>query len=595
MQIPFLPPPGINSNDSTFSARGRWADGNGFRFRGGAAETIGGAIEMANATAVLRANKMLVFDQSGTISLAVAGTTLRVGPIDAAGTDITPASGWTTTSGTRRCLQMWGNTLLASVSGGKLFESSGGAQATEIANAPDAITCMLVLPSRQVMALGCNEEVSGTFNGRCIRWSDIEDYTDWTTTATNNAGEYILPGQADIVSACPLGDYTLVWTEADMWLASFTGDPGQTFTFTRVGDAGISGLDAWAIYRQTVYWMGPDQGFYSYQLGGIPQRIPCPISDGLTFVDAVDRAQTFGCSVSRFGEIWFGVPVGASLPDQYFVFCVDESIAAEAPVWFKGTFVLAMNNAVGVSAMIDNPLLATGFETYQTTTIAYEGNASVAKKPWRWDCGQNASAAAQFGISGAYIQSSDFYPDAAERRLMISSFSPDFETQSGAVYLTVYARDRAMAEPVTKGPYTLAFSTQLANCLVNDTVASGDSVVTVDQNPEAMAAGVLFNFAGVNAWENGADTGSLRQFTVASDFIGGDGDISFTPAVVSSGASRNVVSLPANNAVISALTRKSKRDFRASGRVFAFKFATAGAFRVRFGKPVFDVVPMGER
>ena len=39
------------------------------------------------------------------------------------------ASGWTTGAGVRRCLQMWGDSLLASVSGGMLFGSSGGAQA----------------------------------------------------------------------------------------------------------------------------------------------------------------------------------------------------------------------------------------------------------------------------------------------------------------------------------------------------------------------------------------------------------------------------------------------------------------------------------
>jgi hypothetical protein len=29
--------------------------------------------------------------------------------------------------------------------------------------------------------------------------------------------------------------------------------------------------------------------------------------------------------------------------------------------------------------------------------------------------------------------------------------------------------------------------------------------------------------------------------------------------------------------------------------VMAFKFQTAGAFKVRFGKPLFDAVPMGTR
>ncbi|MGZ8311716.1 MAG: hypothetical protein ACXWUR_06585 [Allosphingosinicella sp.] len=151
-----------------------------------------------------------------------------------------------------------------------------------------------------------------------------------------------------------------------------------------------------------------------------------------------------------------------------------------------------------------------------------------------------------------------------------------------------------MAEPVARGPYLLATSTALASCLVNDNVASGDSQVTVDTNAEAMAAGTLFTFAGVNGWD-GSDTGFPARFTVATDYPGGDGTIAFTPAIVSSGPGRNVVALPANNAALLALTRASKKDFRASGRIFAFRFETAGPFRVRFGKPLFDVVPLGAR
>jgi hypothetical protein len=528
MLIPLSLPPGINSDDSTFAAEGRWADGDGFRFRMGKPETVGGAFEMTNSTSMVRVNKMLVYDAAGTISLAAAGTTLRVGAPDAAGTDITPASGWTTTVGTRRCLAMWGDTLLASVSGGKLFESSGGLQATEITNAPDAITCMVVTPSRQVMALGCNEEVSGTFNGRCIRWSDIEDNTDWTTTSTNNAGEYILPGQADIISGCILGDNVLIWTEAALWLGQFVGDPLQSFIFTRVASASIAGLDAFAIHGQTVYWMSSDRGVYAYQVGALAQRIPCPMSNEFP-PDSAENASIFGCAVTRYGEIWFGVAVGASSPNRYYVYCVDESAAAQAPVWFRGTFSLG-GFSLG-TAMVDSPLLVDTLAGYRTTTIVHD-----SAKPWRWDCGKTNTIAAPPGLSGAYIQSADFYVDKSERRMMLRNIIPDFDEQTGAVYLTVYARDRPMAEPVTKGPYTVATSTALAACLVNDTVASGDSVVTVDTGPEAMAAGVKFTFAGVNGY-SGGDTGSLAQFTVSSAAMATSTSRPRSSAVASAGTS----------------------------------------------------------
>ena len=63
-----------------------------------------------------------------------------------------------------------------------------------------------------------------------------------------------------------------------MWVARFIGDPSETFTFERVGAVGLIGHDAWAILRQTVYWVGGDKGFYAYTVGGLVERITCPIS-----------------------------------------------------------------------------------------------------------------------------------------------------------------------------------------------------------------------------------------------------------------------------------------------------------------------------
>lgn len=592
MLVPFSPPPGINSDDTTFSTEGRWANGDGFRFRHGKAETLGGVAEMSSATAIDRVTNLLVFDQGGTISLAVAGDTLRVGGIDAAGTDITPASGWTSGSVlTRRSLAMWGDTLLVSQSGGKLFESAAAAQATEVTAAPDQITKMIVTPSRQVMALGCNEETSGTFNPRCIRWCDIEDYDDWTTTSTNNAGEYILPGQEDIISGTVFGDVIMIWTEGSLWLAEYLGYPDQTFQFVRVGNVGIVGLDAHASYRQTLYWVGPDRGIYAYRLGAIVQRIPCPVSRH--FIDNTTNYSIWACAVSANGEIWFGITTNTGTPDRYYVYCVDESETAGIPVWFMGTFQLALDeDAAG--AMIDSPLLAEPLGSYRTTTIVYPRSSNGAVKPYRWDCNLTSSFPLISAIPGAYIQTADFYIDNTGRRMLVKRIIPDFEEQTGAIYLTAYTRDGPLAEPLTKGPFTVATSSSLATCRVNDTVASGDAEVTVDNAPEAMAAGVKFTFSGVNGYDGG-DTGALKQFTVTEDFIGGDGTLYFTPAVVNSGASRNVVNLPADNAAISGVTRAWKKDFRATGKVFAFKFETAGNFKVRFGKTVFDVTPLGGR
>lgn len=271
------PPPGINSNETIYALPGVWADGNNVRFFQGKPQALGR--EQAAAMGFSNVRKMLAYEVSGTPLLALAGTAVlyKLNRNTYASTDITPASGWAVAQA--YSLDMYGDTLLASPTGGKLFKSVAGAQAAEIVNAPDQITKVLSTPSRQVMALGCNEEISGTFNGRCIRWCDIEDFDDWTTASSNNAGEYIISGQENIVTGCVLGQFIIVWTTGSLWLAQYVGEPRQTYLFTRIAETGCVAHGAYAIHKGTVYWMDPALNVWGYSPGSLPAQIPCPISN----------------------------------------------------------------------------------------------------------------------------------------------------------------------------------------------------------------------------------------------------------------------------------------------------------------------------
>ena len=95
-----------------------------------------------------------------------------------------------------------------------------------VANAPTEVTYALASPQRQILAFGCNEEVSNDFNPLCIRGSDIENITDWTTTATNNAFEHILDATAGrIVTARFIGPYVAIWTDVSLYIGEFLGQP----------------------------------------------------------------------------------------------------------------------------------------------------------------------------------------------------------------------------------------------------------------------------------------------------------------------------------------------------------------------------------
>lgn len=88
-----------------------------------------------------------------------------------------------------------------------------------------------------------------------------------------------------------------------------------------------------------------------------------------------------------------------------------------------------------------------------------------------------------------------------------------------------------------------------AGYLVNDTMASGDSSMDVDTGTGAIKKGDVFTIAGVFKVhpETKVSTGILQQFVVTADHAGGAGTISFSPAMISTGARQNVSALPANN------------------------------------------------
>lgn len=451
MRVPILPPPGINMDDTAYAATGQWADGSNVRFSYGFAETIGPNANLQSGAleTYTQVKKLLAYKVGASVRIAVAtlDEVFTVNTADWTRTQIDPLA---YVGFTRASLAMFGDVLLMSGTGGTIYESSSGGAATEITNAPDAITTMLVTPSRQVMALGCNEEVSGTFNGRAIRWSDIEDRTDWTTLSTNNAGEYILPGQENIVGACNFGDHILLWTEGSMFLGSYRGDPGQTFVFQRIAKTGLAAHDAWAVYKETVYWLAGDLTPHAYTLGALPVAIPCQLltEDLLDGIARSNMVRVNAVAIARFGEVWWWYnTTGTGTANRYIAYCVEESRRAQRPVWFRGV--------MNCDAALDSPLLrdvtAGGNGFGGSTLLRASGTPSSPLESFdRTTSGSGPTW---------HIQSADRYIDEDRRRFMVKRFIPDFQRIDEDVTLNLFFRDRPEdGNIVTKGPYTIADS-----------------------------------------------------------------------------------------------------------------------------------------
>jgi hypothetical protein len=317
----------------------------------------------------------------------------------------------------------WGQKLLASPRGGGLYEWSNVAatRAVAVEGAPTEITYMLVAPmdgGYQAFALGTEEEVSGTFNPMCIRHSSIRNNTVWSTTASGStAREYILTGGGRIVAGRMCGRYILVWTNDALFLGTFVGSLNQPWRFDRVTKgAGLAGPNAVVVDGQRAFWVGPDQQFYTYALGGQPEPMDCPIWQEFNENLAAAQADKIVASMTgKFNEVRWDYPDRREgYENSRFVrVCVK---GADAGAWSQG--VQARTAFVGE-----------GPTAYPIGTT-YEGNIYYHER------GRSADG----GSFAWHIETADQLL-SPEWRMLVRGVWPDFSDQMGPVQVTLTSRE----------------------------------------------------------------------------------------------------------------------------------------------------------
>lgn len=329
-------------------------------------------------------------------------------------------------------LDTYGESLMASPRGGTVFwwQNDTSERAVALAGAPKNCSFMLVNEQRQVMAFGCNEEVSGVFNPLCIRYSDIENPEDWQTLASNNAGEDILKGGGRLVSASAIGPYLFVWTDNALYLGTFVGDPGQTWRFDLVGErCGLIGPNAAIVVGQTAYWPTPAGQFMRCSLGGAPDELPCTVRDDFfTNLAASQADKIVASSCAQFNEIRFDYPDARDgfENSRYVAACLRDL------AWTRGV----MSRSAYVDA---GPSVSPIGVTPTGDVYWHERGHSADGEPLNW-----------------FLESADQYIDEDRRRMMLRDVEPDFEDQIGPIKLTVVTRDFAQGEDYEWEPVMLA-------------------------------------------------------------------------------------------------------------------------------------------
>jgi len=330
----------------------------------------------------------------------------------------------------------WGEDLIITQKDGGTYEwdTSGGMtdnRATVVANAPTTSTLSLVsTETRHVVCMGTETTIgdSTTLDKMFIRWSDQENYNQWTPNVTNSAGSQRIAGGSEIRCARPAKGTILVWTDTTMQSMSFIGPP-FIFGFRQLGnDCGAVGLNSAIVIDDVAYWMSDGQ-FFRY--AGSVQEIPCPILNHVfDDINKTQYAQVYAAQNSNFSEvIWYYCSSSSDQCDRYVIYNYLENS------WYFGTMDRSTYQDNGVEL---NPLATEYLSTSNATTIStINGLTEGRSLIYAQESGVNADGAAL----PAYIQSGDGDIADGETFSFINKVIPDFQDQTGNTVITLSVKD----------------------------------------------------------------------------------------------------------------------------------------------------------
>mgnify|MGYP003625956150 FL=1 len=283
---------------------------------------------------------------------------------------------WGTGSESTEDLRQWsqanfGEDLIFGPRGGTLYFwdanavgglNSRGVELSSVAgasNVPTIHNLTLVSDiSRFVFCFGSNELGGTTLNPMLVRWSDQEDATNWTPSASNQAGDLILSNGTEIVAAKQARQEVLVWTDSALYSLQYVGAPA-VWTAQLVGEnISIASQNAVAYANGIAYWMGRDK-FYMYD--GRTQPLRCDLRKFIfNDFNALQYPQVFAGTVESYHEIWwFYCSAGSTVADKYVVYNYLDDI------WYYGNM---SRSAWLDSGLRGNPLAA----TYSNNLVDHE-------------------------------------------------------------------------------------------------------------------------------------------------------------------------------------------------------------------------------
>ena len=346
-------------------------------------------------------------------------------------------------------------------------------QVRQIANAPTQVNYAFVMPTQETLVtLGANEQATNTFEPMLVRWSGQGDNTDWTASATNQAGEQPLSEGSYLIAGAAYRGGALLWSDKGLYSMYYLPGDLLVFGFQLLGtECGLISPNAFAVIDSKAFWISPSGAFYTYQ-GGAVQPMVCPVRRYFNdYLATVQDWNVYAFTNAEYQEVWWLYPDSRDGVEcsRYIMYNYEENW------WSVGTFD------------------RTAWED-QTVFPAPIATSSVGKLYFqeRPQCTADGGAYTSYATSG-FLDLAD-----GTEYLYINRIIPDFYMANAnvRVQMTVSTLTEPGATQVDHGPYLvtpttayLTFRARGRQASVNITsVQPGDrwrlGAVRVDQAPD---------------------------------------------------------------------------------------------------------------
>lgn len=334
------------------------------------------------------------------------------------------------------------------------FDTSAGTgtRATVLAGAPTKSKYALVsTPDRHLVCFGTESTVGtpSTQDPLLVRFSNQEDASTFTETATNTAGAQRLTDGSSILSAVRSRGQILIFTDTSLHGMQYVGPP-FTFGFQQLGaNCGCIGPHAAVDVNGIAYWMGKE-AFYAFD--GTVKKLPCTVQD-YVFKD-INLVQGFKANAgvnSQFNEVtWWYCSFTSDYVDRYVTYNYMED------VWSVGSMPRTSWSDIGT---FEKPIASQNFpESTENTLTTIYGLTPGRSVIYTQEVGYNADGQP----IDAYVQSGYFDIGDGDQMLFMKRFIPDFKNQVGNLDVNLLLRPfpAATASPSSLDPYPITPTTE---------------------------------------------------------------------------------------------------------------------------------------